>query len=200
MGGHQIKNQYTLHYLTLTVVGWVDVFTRDAYRQVIIESLEYCQKHKGLHLCSFVLMSNHLHLIAYAEPVSNSVRGETSTGLSNILRDFKKFTGKKIIDLIQTIAESRSEWMLMVFAYHAKYNKRNRKYQFWQQHNHPIELFNPHWINQKILYVHLNPVRNKLVEKPEHYRYSSASNYVAGTGVLDVEIIDLGLSIGYIST
>lgn len=100
MGGHQIKNQHTLHYLTLTVVGWVDIFTREAYRQVISESLEYCQKHKGLHLCSFVLMSNHLHLIAYAD--------ETSTELSNILRDFKKFTGKKIIDLIQTIAESRS--------------------------------------------------------------------------------------------
>lgn len=95
MGGHQIKNQYALHYLTLTVVGWVDVFTRDAYRQVIIESLAYCQKQKGLHICSFVLMSNHLHLIAYAGPVPNSVRGETSTGLSDILRDFKKFTGKK---------------------------------------------------------------------------------------------------------
>lgn len=192
MGGHQIKNQYALHYLTLTVVGWVDVFTRDAYRQVIIESLAYCQKQKGLHICSFVLMSNHLHLIAYA--------GETSTGLSDILRDFKKFTGKKIIKHIQTIAESRRDWMLMVFAYHAKYNKRNRKYQFWQQNNHPIELFNPDWINQKILYVHLNPVRNNLVEKPEHYRYSSASNYVSGTGVLDVEIIDLGLSIGYVPT
>lgn len=114
-----------------------------------MDSLTYCQKNKGLVVCSFVLMSNHLHIIAYAK--------ENSEGLSNVIRDFKRHTAKQILKAIENGSESRKEWLLMVFKYQAKYNKRNRDYQFWQQDNHPIELESPNWINQKIMYIHLCP-------------------------------------------
>jgi REP element-mobilizing transposase RayT len=101
MHGHKIINQNGLHYLTLTTVGWVDVFTRVDYRDVLIESLNYCQKHKGLVINAYVIMSNHVHLICYAKE---------GYRLSDILRDFKTFTSKTITkDIIQNTTESRSE-------------------------------------------------------------------------------------------
>jgi REP element-mobilizing transposase RayT len=101
MHGHKIINQNGLHYLTLTTVGWVDVFTRVDYRDVLIESLNYCQKHKGLVINAYVIMSNHVHLICYAKE---------GYRLPDILRDFKTFTSKTITkDIIQNTTESRSE-------------------------------------------------------------------------------------------
>ena len=99
MKGYKIKNQYHLHYLTLTIVGWVDIFTRPIYRDIIIKSLAFCQKEKGLVVNSYTIMSNHLHLIAYAK--------EDSVGLSRILADFKKFTANQILKTIQNEPESR---------------------------------------------------------------------------------------------
>jgi len=189
MGGFTIQNQKAMHFLTLTTVGWVDVFTRKEYRDIILESLRYCQKEKGLIIYAYVIMSNHLHLIGQA--------GEKYE-LSNILRDFKKFTANTILKAIQNGDESRKDWMMNVFAYHAKYNTKNRKYQFWKQDNHPVELSSPKWIRQKLGYIHLNPVEAGWVEHPEDYLYSSASNYVRGSGLLEVEILDLGVTIGYI--
>ena len=100
--GYQIKDQQALHYLTIQVVDWIDVFTRKAYRDIVIDSLQFCQKHKGLQIFGYVIMSNHIHLIA------NSPQGE----LSNTVRDFKKFTAKNIIESITNDNESRKDWML----------------------------------------------------------------------------------------
>lgn len=91
--GHKIINQNALHFLTFTVVGWVDVFSRDKYREIIIDSLIYCQKEKGLIINAYVIMSNHVHLICYTkEPFQ----------LSDFIRDFKKFTSKSILESIQS--------------------------------------------------------------------------------------------------
>ena len=66
MHGHKIKNQDALHFITITVVGWVDVFTRMQYKDIIIESLKFCVQNKGLKLYAYVIMTNHLHLIVSA--------------------------------------------------------------------------------------------------------------------------------------
>jgi len=188
MHGHQIKNQNALHYLTFTVVGWVDVFTRVDYKKVLIDSLLFCQKEKGLNLNAYVIMSNHIHLIASAKE---------NYQLSAIIRDFKRHTSKTIIKMIlEEKKESRQEWMLRLFKYYAKYNKNNMLYQFWQNTNHPVELVSPKWINEKLNYIHNNPTRAELVLDAAHYMYSSASNYVSGKGVLGVTVIDLGLTDG----
>lgn len=192
MGGYTIRNQYRTHYLTLTIVGWADVFTRNHYKNIIVDSLAYCQREKGLIVYAYVVMSNHLHLMVAANP--------SSKGLSAIMGDFKKFTAKQIIKRITHQAESRREWLLNLFAYHAKYNTNNSKYQVWIQDNRPIELVTPKWIIQKLNYIHLNPVRAGIVAKPSHYLYSSAANYMGDSGMLDVRIIDLGTTDFYVFT
>ncbi len=131
--------------MTFTVVGWIDVFTRKVYKDVLINSLQYCIKEKGLNVHAYVIMSNHMHVILSAKE---------GYVLSDIIRDLKRHTAKTIIETIQTTKEeSRSEWMLKLFNYYAKYNKNNSTNQFWRRNNKPIELSSPKWINQKLAYI-----------------------------------------------
>ncbi len=189
MHGNKIVNQHSLYFLTFTIVGWIDVFTRQNYRDIVIESLKICQEKKGLHVNAYVIMSNHMHIIAHS----------SENKLSNIIRDFKKFTSTQIIKTIkENPKESRAEWMLKLFKYYAKYNKNNMTYQFWRQYNKPIELISPKWINQKINYIHLNPVRAGIVESPEKFIYSSAKNYLGESSILDVKVIDINNYASYI--
>lgn len=137
MAGYKISNQHAMYYLTLTTVGWVDVFTRKRYCDILLDSLAYCRREKGLILYAYVIMSNHLHLIAQAKETSR---------LSDILRDFKKFTSAMIIKSIQEEPESRRDWLLLIFRYYARFNKNNSLHQLWQHDNHPIELYSPDFI------------------------------------------------------
>ena len=98
-----------------------------------------------------------------------------------MLCDFKKFTSKQIIKAIQDHpGESRKEWMLKIFNEAGIANSRNKKYQFWRQDNHPIELYSAAFTNQKIDYIHENPVMAGIVDKAEEYLYSSARDYYNG--------------------
>ncbi len=189
MGGHKIVNQDGMHFLTFTVVGWVDVFTRQIYRDIIINSLIYCIEQKELRLFAYVIMSNHIHLIA---------KTDAENGLSAIIRDFKKYTAKQIIKAIQiNRQESRKEWILRLFKYYAKYNKNNTTYQFWKQDNRPIELISAKWIQQKLDYIHNNPVVTGTVIYPEEYLYSSAKNYASKEYILEVEILNPHTMLGF---
>ena len=124
-------------------------------------------------------MSNHLHLVASAQ----------NKDLSDILRDFKKFTSKQIVKAIQdNKQESRREWMLQIFKQAGEANSRNSEFQFWQQDNQPKELYSPAFVFQKLNYIHNNPVEAGIVERPEEYLYSSARDYhrAKKCGLLDV--------------
>ena len=183
MNGHKITNQNHVHFITPTIVGWIDVFTRKVYKDIIIDSLKFCIKNKGLSVHAYVIMSNHLHLV---------VSAKEGFQLSNILRDFKRHTSKAIITEILTNSnESRQEWMLKLFKYFAKYNKNNTTHQLWKRDNHPAELPYNNWIKQKIDYIHINPVRAGIVETPEDYVYSSAKNYIRlEVGLLPLEMLE----------
>ncbi|MDI9363574.1 MAG: transposase [Flavobacterium sp.] len=100
-GGYKIRDKEGVHFVTFAVVEWVDVFTRKDYRDVLLDSLRHCQQEKGLVLHSWCLMSNHVHLVVSAK--------EHNT--SDILRDFKKYTGKQII---KAIAEHPAESSALV--------------------------------------------------------------------------------------
>ena len=153
------------YFITLTVVGWIDVFTRQRYNDIIIKNLLYCVDKKGLELYAYVIMPSHIHLIARS-PKEN---------LNEILRDLKSFTAKEIIKLIENEqAESRKEWLLHMFKYHAEFQKQNSGYMFWQKTNHPIELNYPQIIDQKIEYIHNNPVAAGYVNDSASWYYSSA--------------------------
>ncbi|WP_276503320.1 REP-associated tyrosine transposase [Terrimonas pollutisoli] len=178
-GGYKIRNQQAIHFITFAVVEWVDVFTRKDYRDIVLESVRHCQNERGLMLHAWCIMSNHLHLVASAK----------DNDLSDILRDIKKFTSKQIITAIHTNPkESRKEWMLEIFRKEGEGNSRNSTCQFWRQDNHPQELYSPAFTFQKISYIHNNPVEAGIVEKPEHFLYSSAKDYVftKKCGLLDL--------------
>lgn len=191
-GGYKIRNQHGIYYMTFTVVGWVDIFTRRQCSQILIDSFNYCIEHKGLILYAYVIMGSHLHLIAAAE--------NGSTGLSAIVRDFKTFTSKKIIAwLTDNPKESRRHWLDVVFKYHGKYNPNNNVYQVWQQHNKPMECITPWFTLQKLNYIHNNPVKAGIVDNPSDYILSSARNYTGRQGtVLEVTILDYGSLVGYV--
>lgn len=164
---HTIKGNNS-YFLTLTVVDWIDVFSRKVYCDIILDSLKYCIKTKGLNVYAFVITSNHLHLIVNCnEPFQ----------LKDAIRDFKKFTAKQIIAEIQNGIESRKEWLLKLFIEAGNSTSKNKTYKFWQTGNHAIELCSPEFSWRKIEYIHQNPVRAGLVEKSVDWLNSSARNY-----------------------
>jgi len=181
-GGYKIRNQGAIHFITFSVVEWIDVFTRPLYCDILLDSIRYCQSKKDLVLHGWCLMTNHIHLLAAAK----------QNNLSDILRDFKKYTSKQLLTAIENnAAESRKEWMMKIFTGQGHNNLRNENRQFWRQDNHPEECYS-HWFTmQKLNYMHLNPVVAGIVSLPEHYRLSSAQDYFyeKKRGLLDIAFI-----------
>ncbi len=153
------------YFCTLTVVGWADVFTRGRCAKVVLDSLTYCQTHKGLELFAYCLMPSHLHLI-----------GRVQEGRSSdVLRDLKSFTAKQLLNLVEDEpSESRREWLSRLFKEGAKGTAQNQRYMFWQKTDRPIEILGSEMFEQKLEYIHNNPVEEGLVTLPEHYAHSSA--------------------------
>ncbi|MFD2201878.1 REP-associated tyrosine transposase [Shivajiella indica] len=170
----KIRDQDKLYFVTFTVIEWIDLFTRKEFRDIVLESLKFCTINKGLEVWAYCIMSSHLHLILGRNG------GEP---LEGIIRDFKKFTSKKILDSIKTGAfESRKEFLLWHFGKAGRKNPNNQNFQIWQQHSHPIELNSNTKITRCLNYIHQNPVKAGIVLSPEDYLYSSARNYA---GLLD---------------
>ncbi|WP_162340133.1 REP-associated tyrosine transposase [Cyclobacterium salsum] len=154
---YTIKDQQALHFVTFTVHQWADVFTRNVYVEIITESVNYCQKAKGLKVYAWVIMSNHCHFILSSDKFP----------LTDIIRDFKKYTAKKIVEEIrENEKESRRKWLLWLF-------QRNGHIWFWEKGYHGIEIFSQKFLESKINYIHLNPVKAGIVEKEEEYLNSS---------------------------
>ena len=174
--GYQIVEQDALHYVTFQIVRWVDLFTRKFYRDIVIDSLKYCQTNKGLEIYAFVIMSNHIHIL---------LRSDIGK-LSDTIREFKSFTAKQILLAIDTESESRRDWMLNFFEFAAKQHKRNEKYQIWTHENHAELIYSDKFIIQRISYIHDNPVRAGIVENPEDYLYSSATDFAGKQCILDI--------------
>ena len=179
--GYQIYNKAGSYYLTFQVVDWVDIFTRKVYRDIILDSFDYCRKHKGLQIWAYVVMSNHVHCILSAE----------NGNLPDIIRDFKRHTASKILKEIKESTESRKDWMLKRFEFAAKSHKRNSELQFWTQENHAVELLSHSFTCQKMAYIHENPVRSGWVEKAEDWMYNSQRNYSGLESLIEIDVADI---------
>ena len=170
-----------LYFVSFAVVYWIDLFIRNEYKDIMLESWRYCQHHKALELYGWCIMTSHVHMIigsGYNKP-------------ENIMRDMKRHTSEKLKELIISHpSESRREWILAMMKKAGKENCHNREFQLWQQDNHPILLSSLKIAHQKLDYTHYNPVMAGIVEKPEDYLYSSARNYLGIKGLIDVILLD----------
>lgn len=173
---YSFLNPSGIYFVSFSIVDWVDVFTRREYCDLLLESMKYCQVKKGLTIYAWCIMTNHVHLIFSAE-------GDRLPG--DLIGDLKRFTNRVVVDAIRTNPqESRREWMLSIFRKAGKSQSNVHNFQLWQHDNHPIEVSRNHELSQKVDYIHMNPVKSGFVSSPEHYLYSSASDYAGGLGLL----------------
>jgi REP element-mobilizing transposase RayT len=155
-----------LYFVTLTVTDWIDVFTRRMYNDFLVENLDWCRRNKKLNIYAYVVMTNHIHLVVNVE----------SGSLGDVLRDFKTYTSKELVKMIRANEqESRRNWMIKALEKAGKYNPLNKDHQFWQNGNYPVLLYSAAVIQQKIDYIHDNPVRAGFVGSAHEFWYSSAN-------------------------
>jgi putative transposase len=169
-----------LYFISYSVVFWIDLFIRNTYKDIVLDSWKYCQQHKGLEIYSWVIMTSHVHLII----------GTNKNPIDAIVRDMKSHTSTQLRNAITNYAgESRKEWMLEMMEKAGKENSNNKDWQLWQQHNKPIELINSEIFYQKMDYIHHNPVEAGFVENEEDWLYSSARNFYGKKGLIELSYI-----------
>ncbi len=178
---YKFYNNTELYFITYTVVNWIDIFTRNIYKDALLDSWNYCMTNKGLKIHAWCIMTNHVHMIISSEKEE----------LSNIMRDMKSFTSTTLKKLIsENPTESRKHWILKMLREAGTRNKHNNGFQLWQQHNHPVLLDSNFLLDQKLDYIHNNPVKAGFVDDPENYLYSSARDYVGLKGLIKIELIE----------
>ncbi|HIE30337.1 TPA: transposase [Candidatus Poribacteria bacterium] len=159
------------HFMTVTTVNWIPIFTRPDTVKIILDSFDYLQKAHRLKLYGFVVLENHLHCITQ------------SKDLAKTMSSFKSYTAKMIIRYLESQKANR---VLDQLAFHKKAHKKDRKYQVWEEGMHPQWIQNKEMLRQKLEYIHLNPVKRGYVDEASHWRYSNARNYELGSGLIEV--------------
>lgn len=166
---YKVRNHDDLYFITFATAGWIDVFTRQCYVDILLESIRFCQKKKGLEVYAWCVMSNHVHMI---------VGRNSEFTIPDIIRDLKKYTSKQIVKAIaENDRESRRDWLLKLFLEFGYKSSKHMKNMFWQNEYHPIALVSNEMAMQKLNYIHRNPVVSGVVHEPSGYRYSSAGDY-----------------------
>ncbi|NET39421.1 MAG: transposase [Cyanothece sp. SIO1E1] len=164
------------HFLTCTTINWIPIFSKPELAQICLDSLAFLQKQQRLTLHSYVIMENHLHLIAAA------------TDLAKEIRNFKSFTARSIIDWLQN--NQRGYWLNQLKVAKLRH-KTHQQHQLWQEGSHPQAILGADMLIQKLEYIHQNPVKRGYVDDPLHWRYSSYRNYVGQAGILPVSLIEV---------
>jgi len=175
---YRIRDQQELYFVTFTVVNWVDAFIRESYRQIVIDSVKFCQDKKGLRVGAWVIMTSHVHMIL-------GTNGDNK--LEDIIRDLKSYTSRHIrLEMEQSSYESRKDWMMWMFQRAGNANTNNNDFQFWIQDSHPIQLSTAEMVSQRLNYIHNNPVEAQFVCEPQHWKYSSAHDCGGKQGLIDL--------------
>ncbi len=172
------RSRYTItepdkpHFLTCTVLEWLPVFTRQDTVQILLDSWMFQREHQGLKLYGYVVLENHIHFIAQAEQ------------LDKCLSQFKSYTARQIIDYLQA---NHAKRILDRLSFAKKAHKKDRQFQFWQEGSHAELILDDTMMREKLEYIHANPVKRGYVAKVEHWRYSSAVNYLGGDALIDID-------------
>jgi len=178
---YKIRSTEWLYFVTFTVINWIDAFTRPHYRNIFVDSLNYCVAEKGLKIHAWVLMTNHAHLLIDTD----------KEPIEHIVRDFKRHTSKAITKAIEENIQESRDWMMYFFRKAGEKNGMNKELQFWQNDYHPIHCWNGELIQQKINYIHQNPVRAEFVNEAHEWKYISAPDYILGNGLIKIDKLDL---------
>ena len=160
------------HFLTCTVLEWLPVFTRPEAVDILLTSWAYQRQHQALKLYGYVVLENHLHLIAHAPR------------LDKCMASFKSYTAARLIALLK---QRRADPILQRLHFGKKAHKKDREYQFWQEGVHAELVFSDKMMREKLEYIHQNPVKRGYIERPEHWRYSSAMNYFSDAGLIEID-------------
>ena len=170
------RSRYTItdpqqpHFITLTVLHWIPVFTRKEAVDILLDSLRFLSQ-DGLKVYAYVVLENHCHLVVQ------------SKALDRDISRYKSYTAKQ---MIQYLSNNNVRQVLEQLAFYKKAHKNDRAYQFWQEGVHPELIQNDPMMRQKIDYIHQNPVKRGYVDEAVHWRYSSARNYAGQKGLLEV--------------
>ena len=167
---HVVANQ-SPHFMTATVNHWLPIFTRPETVNIVLDSWRFLQREAGFQLYGYVILENHLHLIA------------SSADLTKDMQRFKSHTARQIVDYLEQHGATKLLGLLALFKRH---HKTDSDYQIWEEGNHPQLIESDAVMRQKLDYIHQNPVKRGYVDQPEHWRYSSARNYAGQAGLIDV--------------
>jgi len=179
---YAIRDQEQFYFVTFTVVYWLDVFIREEYKSIFIDSIKYCQKEKGLLVGAWCIMTSHIHM---------AIGTTGDNKLEDIIRDLKSYTSRHIRKYIENNPqESRKEWLLWMMKRAGSKKSNNKDFLFWQQHNHPIELSSNEILKQRVDYIHNNPVETSFVANPSEWIYSSAGDYQGKKGLIDIYFLE----------
>jgi REP element-mobilizing transposase RayT len=153
-----------IYFITSTVNHWIPLFHRADYAEIILEALSFRAEKGQIRINAYIIMPNHIHMMLTVN------EGHT---LTDFIRDFHKFTAKRIIETL----EMENNRVLERF----RVESRDRKIQVWRKTHSPKQITSWKFFLQKLEYIHNNPLnaRWRLCERPEEYAYSSAGVYMA---------------------
>ena len=178
---YKFHNPEGVYFVSFAVVNWLDVFIRNEYKNIFIDSIHFCQESKGMEVFAWCIMTSHVHLV---------FRSAGKEKPEKILGAIKQYTSREIVNAIkENPKESRKEFLLKQFQIEADKSANVKNHKFWQHHNNPIELWSNKVIFEKINYIHYNPVEEGFVQFPEDYLYSSARDYAGDKGLIDGIIV-----------
>lgn len=176
---YKFHDSHGTYFVSFATVQWVDIFVRDEYMRLFLDSVQRQEKN-GLQLNAYCIMTNHVHL------VFSATKGNPGILINQIKSQFSK---KFISLLLNNKSEYRKNRLLDMFINEAKATSASKHYKLWQHNNKPIELWSNHVIDQKINYIHNNPVKAGMVARPEHWKYSSARTYLGEEGMIDIVVL-----------
>ena len=175
MERYRIIEGIGVYFVTFTVVGWLPVFIDEPSCQIVTGSLNFCIHNKNLRVNAYVIMPNHLHAVVFDSEFD-------SERLKHTLDDLRKFTGRQLADYC---AQNMPAYYTEIFRKHAGEDRQRR---FWQPTQHPEGIVTTKFWQEKVNYIHWNPVRKGLVRNPEDWRFSSAAFWLADKKDNDVEL------------
>ncbi|MDR9416677.1 MAG: transposase [Gracilimonas sp.] len=162
------------YFITSSIVEHYNILKFPNFRDIIINGLNFLTKERDIEINAYVIMHDHFHLIAKGED------------LGIHMARFKSYTARRILDALDE--RHLKEW-LEKFRAAKRSHKKDREHQLWMEGIHPKQIMSHKMMEQKINYIHHNPVKAGLVEKGSDWKFSSWGDYNGdSTGLVEVTI------------